>query len=194
MRAIPEIMSGGARRLLALAAGLALLALPGAIASPARAVEVIPAIGLTRAVGGEGQARLYGSLALRGDVLPLLQTEVAVAYREESRFNDQLKLRMWPVTASLWFKPVPAIYAGAGVGWYQVTYDWSSSLAPAIQDETKQQLGVHVGGGLRMPLAPAATLDLGGRYVMMREQDARLVPEKFDPDFWTTSIGLAVRF
>jgi hypothetical protein len=29
---------------------------------------------------------------------------------------------------------------------------------------------------------------------MMREQDSRLVPERFDPDFWSTSLGLAISF
>ena len=51
-----------------------------------------------------------------------------------------------------------------------------------------------VGGGLRVPLAPSAALDLNGRYVFLEEQNSRLVPSQFDPDFWTTSVGLAIRF
>ena len=43
-------------------------------------------------------------------------------------------------------------------------------------------------------MAPGASLDLGGRYVMMRNQQDRLVPQTFDPDFWTTSLGLAIHF
>ncbi len=63
-----------------------------------------------------------------------------------------------------------------------------------VQDNTTTQFGVHVGGGLRVPIAPAAALDLGGRYVMMRKQESPLVPRRFDPDFWSTSLGLAIGF
>lgn len=181
--------------------GLALLVSSFALAismtgvRPAHAgAEIVPAIGITKAVDGDGDAKVYGSLALRGELHPMLEAEVQAAYRTENLYADQLKLRMWPITASLYLKPVPAIYVGAGVGWYQITYDYNSDLEPVVQDRTKQEFGVHVGGGLRVPLAPSAALDIGGRYVMMRDQESHLVPEKFNPDFWTTSVGLAFRF
>ena len=154
--------------------------------------EVLPSIGLTKSLNGGSDAQVYGGLALRGNLAPLIEGEVAAAYRSESRFNDQLRLRMWPVTASLYLKPVPALYAGGGVGWYHTTYDYKSVVP--LADETRQQFGVHLGGGMQVPLGPAAAVDLNGRYVMMRDQQSRLVPEKFDPDFWTTSIGLAFKF
>jgi hypothetical protein len=48
-----------------------------------------------------------------------------------------------------------------------------------------------LGGGFQVPLAPTVALDLGGRYVMLRDQQSHLVPETFDPDFWMLSLGLA---
>jgi opacity protein-like surface antigen len=88
--------------------------------------------------------------------------------------------------------PVPGLYAGGGVGFYQVTYDYDQDrIAFDIEDRTDQEFGVHVGGGLKVPLAPSTSIDMHGRYVMMQEQDARLVPETFDPDFWNISIGMA---
>jgi hypothetical protein len=63
-----------------------------------------------------------------------------------------------------------------------------------FQDQTRQEFGVHVGGGVRVPVGPRASLDLGGRYVMLRDQEDPLVPERFDPDFWTADLGLAIRF
>jgi opacity protein-like surface antigen len=98
---------------------------------------------------------------------------------------------MWPVTASLYLRPVPALYAGAGVGWYHTTFDYASGVP--LADETHQDFGVHVGGGFQVPLGAGAAVDLNGRYVMLRDQDSHLVPEKFNPDFWTTSIGLAFK-
>jgi len=161
-----------------------------------RAAEIIPAIGLTKSVNGDGdQAKAFGSLGFRGNLLPILKTEIGVAYRTESRMDDLLKVRMWPVTVSAWLSPVPAIYAGGGVGWYHTTFDYDQDRIPfAIEDRTSQEFGIHLGGGVRVPLAPSASLDLNGRYVMMREQDSQLVPERFDPDFWQSSLGLAISF
>jgi len=153
--------------------------------------EFVPSIGLTKSLNGGSDAQVYGGLAIRGNLAPILEGEVAAAYRSESRFNDQLRLRMWPVTASLYLKPVPALYAGGGVGWYHTTYDYESDL---IGDETVQKFGVHVGGGLKVPVAPRVALDLGGRYVKLQDQESKLIPEKFDPSFWTLSMGLALKF
>jgi len=167
------------------------LAFAAAGAAPARAAEIVPNVGMTKPVNGGGDATIYGGLAVRGSLAPMLDSEIGVAYRSESRFNDQLRVRMWPVTASLYLRPVPALYAGAGVGWYHTTFDYASGVP--LADETHQDFGVHVGGGFQVPLGANAAVDLNGRYVMLRDQDSHLVPEKFNPDFWTTSIGLAFK-
>ena len=157
----------------------------------AHAGEIVPWVGITKSVHGDANVTTAEGLALRGNLLPLIQTEIGVGYRSESRFDDQLKVRMWPVTASIYARPLPLFYAGGGVGWYHITFDYANSLP--FKDETKQEFGVHLGGGLQVPLAPRVGLDLNGRYVMMRDQQDRLVPGKFDPDFWTTSLGLAIK-
>lgn len=158
----------------------------------AAAGEIIPSVGWTRAVDGNGDAKSSLGLALRGNVLPALKAEVGVGYRAESRYDGQLAVRTWPVTASLYVAPVPALYGGAGVGWYHTTLDYETNT-PLLQDETRQDFGVHLGGGMQVPLGPAA-LDLNARYVMLQDQQSRLVPEKFDPDFWMMSLGLAIPF
>ncbi len=166
-----------------------------AVAFPplARGAELVPSLGVTRTVHGDGSAQLSSGLALRSPLAPALTGEVAVGYHDDRRFDDQLHVRSWPVTASLYLVPVPVLYAGAGVGWYHTTLDYTHNL-PGLADETKQRFGVHVGGGLEMPLGGVTSLDLNGRYVMLRPQESRLVPETFDPDYWTTSLGLAFRF
>jgi len=174
---------------IALAAALSALVL---LAGASAAAEFVPSIGITKPVDGGTDAKLLTGLALRDNLAPILKGELAVAYRSESRFDDQLKVRSWPVTASLYLTPVPALYGGAGVGWYQTTFDYENNT-PLLQDETKQLFGVHVGGGMQVPLA-AAALDLNGRYVMLRDQESRLVPEEFNPDFWTLALGLAFKF
>lgn len=161
-----------------------------ATAVPAAGTEIVPSVGLTRSTDGD-QAKSNVGLALRGTLVPrLLQSEIGASYRREEYYDGALAVKQWPVTASLLVTPLPSLHGDAGVGWYHSTYDYRD---PLLQDETKQQFGVHVGAGIRMPLAPAAALDLTGRYVFLRNQESRLVPQKFDPDFWTLSLGLAVR-
>src|SRR5262245_39121933 len=160
----------------------------------AEAAEIIPSVGITKSSrpGASDQAQLSGGLAVRGELLPMLKSEIGVSYRSEDRMNGAMTMRMWPVTASLWLTPLPALYAGGGVGWYHTTLDYSDAVA--LPSETHQDFGVHVGGGLRVPFTSAVALDLNGRYVFLHDQESRLLPTTFDPDFWTTSVGLAIKF
>jgi len=183
--------SFGSPLALAFAAAIALLA--ASLPPPARGAELIPSIGITRTVHGGNDASVFSGLALRGPLAPALVGEIAVGYHDDSRYGDQLHVRSWPVTASLYVSPMPVVYAGAGVGWYHTTLDYASNL-PALVDETTQRFGVHVGGGMELPLGGVTALDLNGRYVMLQPQESRLVPETFDPDYWTTSLGLAFHF
>lgn len=155
------------------------------------AASLVPSVGLSKPVNGGGDAKMSTGLALRSDITPGFMGEIGVSYRSESRFNNQLDVRSWPVTASLYFKPGP-LYVGAGVGWYQTSFAYADGLP--FQNETRQDFGVHAGGGVELPITKSAGLDLNGRYVMMQDQQSRLVPEDFDPDFWAMSLGLAMHF
>ena len=170
----------------ALVIGAALLVSAG----PASAVEIIPSYGLTRSVDSDDTESLLG-LAVRGSLIPgVLKTEIGAQYRSESLYGGDLETKQWPVTASLWLSPVSSLYAGAGVGWYQTTFDYADELN--LDDHTEQEFGVHVGGGLKVPIMPSAALDLQGRYVFLQDQESKLVPESFDPDFWSLSLGIAI--
>ena len=178
--------------------GISLLALSMFAIAPrhAAATEIIPSVGLTRSVDGNDEVKPFGSLALRQNILKkYVDAELGIAYRQESRFNDQLTVRQWPVTASLWVNPISALYAGGGVGWYHMTFDYADDITAAnVSDDTKQEFGVHVGGGLKVPVSNRAAIDLNGRYVMLRDQENKLIPGDFDPDFWNTTLGVAFRF
>jgi hypothetical protein len=177
----------------ALIGALLLLALVLLGVNAARADgQIVPSVGMTRPVDGDDQSKISGGLAVRGDILPFLMAEVGASYRNDEFFGGDLDVRQWPVTASLYVKPISNIYAGGGVGWYHTTFDYAD--ATGIPTSTSEEFGVHLGGGLQIPIAPVAAIDLNGRYVMLRDQESHLVPEKFDPDFWTTSLGLAIKF
>ncbi|MGH7724833.1 MAG: outer membrane beta-barrel protein [Candidatus Eiseniibacteriota bacterium] len=163
----------------------------------ANAWEIMPSVGVSKAVHVDNaEAEMQYGLSVRGtpfQSFSILRTELGVAYRQESTMDDQLTTRMWPITVSAWLTPgsQQVVYAGGGVGWYQTTLDYDSALP--VEDVTNQDFGVHLGGGLGIPLGSKATVDLNGRYVFMKKQSAPLPPEEFDPDFWTTSVGLAFR-
>lgn len=158
----------------------------------ARAAEIIPSIGVARAIDSDDdQARVSGGLAFRAPFLSIFESEIGVQYRTENRFDGALHVRQWPITGSLWLKPMAALYVGGGVGWYQTSFDYEDD---ALADETTQEFGVHLGGGLDVPLGPSLGLDLNGRYVFLEDVDQKLSTEKFDPDFWSTSVGLAFKF
>jgi opacity protein-like surface antigen len=174
-------------------AGTLLLAILGsACAGTSRAMQFIPSLGLTKSTDSNaGDAKFSASLALRAPLFPFLSAEGGISYRDES-INSDLDARMWPVTASLWLTPFPMLYAGGGLGWYRTTYDYRSS-AP-YQDQTTDQIGVHLGGGLAVPISPSLGLDLNMRYIFMQQDNSLEFPTTFNPDFWSTMLGLAIKF
>jgi len=178
----------------ALIGALLLLALVliGVQAARAAGGQIVPSVGMTRPVDGDDQTKISGGLALRGNLMPFLMAEIGASYRNDEYFGGDLDVRQWPITASLYVKPISQIYAGAGAGWYHTTLHYAESTG--IANSTTEKFGVHVGGGLQIPIAPVAAVDLSGRYVFMEKQESPLIPEKFNPDFWTTSIGLAIKF
>jgi len=96
------------------------------------------------------------------------------------------------VTASAWLTVLPSVYAGAGIGWYRTTLDYSDDLP--YEDDTSMQTGLHVGGGLSLPMGPKYGLDLNGRYIFMQgNNDNVQLPTTFNPDFWSLSLGLVFK-
>lgn len=173
------------------------LALAGIVtmnAGIARALEIIPSAGITKSTDeNAGDAKAFGGLAARGSLLPFLKLEAGIGYRQDSFAGGDVKVRQWPVTTSLWLTPLPIFYAGGGIGWYRTTLDYADGLL--IEDSTSMQTGFHVGGGANFPIAPRLGLDLNARYIFMGEDNNNVqVPTTFDPDFWTTSVGLAISF
>jgi len=158
-----------------------------------RALEIIPSLGFTQGTDPSAESGQFnGGVALRAPITPFLSAEGGISYREDSYSNGDLKVRMWPVTTSLWLTPLRELYVGGGLGWYRSTYDYNSSLP--LQDVTTDQIGIHLGGGLLVPFSPQLGLDLNGRYIFMQKDNSIQFPTEFNPDFWTTSLGLTIKF
>src|SRR5690349_10554899 len=109
---------------------------------PARSAEIVPSIGMTRSVNGSDQTKTSYGLALRQNIAPMLTAEIGGSYRKEDLYNGTTRETQWPVTASLWLRPVSALYAGGGVGWYHTTLSYPQ--APALAGSTTEKFGVHL--------------------------------------------------
>ena len=172
---------------------LVLLAMLLAGLQAARAAEIVPSVGLTHATSGDGGYKPCAGLAMRGSVLPMVKAELGVAYRNDPYQNGNLNVRMWPVTTSLWLTPLPMFYFGGGAGLYHTTYDYKDGLG--LQDETSSEFGTHLGGGLAFPIVPAiASIELGGRYIHLREKGTLLAPGSIKQSYINTSLGVAIKF
>jgi hypothetical protein len=174
--------------------GAALLAvLSATLVTRAGAMDLIPSFGLTKSTDvNAGNASGFGGLALRMPMLPFLKAEAGIGYRQDEISGGDLTVRQWPVTASAWVSPLPMFYAGGGLGWYRTTYDYSSALP--YKDSTSLQTGIHLGGGVTVPLGPSMGLDFNGRYIFMQSDNNNVqFPTTFDPNYWSTTLGLVIR-
>src|SRR2546422_9730581 len=59
----------------------------------ARAAEIVPSVGISRSTSGGGDLKTFAGLALRGSVLPMVKSEIGVAYRSEPYFNGDLNVK-----------------------------------------------------------------------------------------------------
>ena len=169
------------------------LLLAGLSTAHAAGSELVPSVGMQRAVHTDNnEVKPFYGVALRTTLNPAMKAELGVAYRQDEVTADDLKVRSWPVTASLWLTPVQSLYLGGGVGWYNTSLDFSD--ASGIRDRTRQDFGVHLGGGLELPLTPGLGVDLNGRYTFLPKENSDLPPKDWDPSVWTTTVGLALRF
>ncbi len=160
----------------------------------AHSAELLPSMGFARPANG-GSAKVYTGIAMRSSFVPFIQQEIGVAYRREDVSSvSGASATTWPVTASLWFAPIPFLYAGGGVGWYHTSFSYAGAPAAASLASTQQSFGTHVGGGLRMPLAPMLGLDLNARYVVLQKKNDATIPSGYDSKFSSVALGLGVKF
>lgn len=163
------------------------------VPSRAQAAEIIPSLGMTRNPdAGDGTNISYG-LAVRAPIVPMVSAEIGLGYRKEKLQGGDIESTMWPVTGSVWVKPMPLLYVGGGAGWYNTTLHYPNT--PILASTTSQEFGVHLGGGISVPLVPGvASADLNGRFVYLGDQKSDLPPNSFKADYWTTSLGVAISF
>jgi hypothetical protein len=160
----------------------------------ARAAEIVPSVGWSHPAGiSDGKAAVFGGLALRNSLLPMVKYEIGAGYRNEKLDDAGTKLRETPITGSLWLSPMPTWYVGGGIGWYNSTLQHPAGSG--LSDESSHQVGSHLGGGFLIPIVPAvASLDLNGRYVFLGKTGNDTPPAPTgQADFWSVSAGVAIK-
>lgn len=83
---------------------------------------------------------------------------------------------------------LPMVYGAIGAGWYNFNIDYAGSLG--IADETTQEFGYHLGGGVELPLG---NLILRGdiRYVFLNlKLDNMPNAKDIKSDFYVITAGV----
>src|SRR4029077_5032760 len=84
-----------------------------------RAGEIIPSMAWSKTPDGDGEVNKSSGVAVRGSIVPMVASQIGFGYRKSDLFDHQVESTQWPVTASLWLKPMPMFYMGGGGGWYK---------------------------------------------------------------------------
>lgn len=116
---------------------------------------------------------MAGAFVRLGD--GLIGLEGAVDHRTDE-FAGGTDVRTWPITASLILRPLPIVFAAAGLGWYNTTVDYAGD---ALDDQTETNMGYQFGAGVQLPLVPMLSLVGDARYHFV-DYDFDAVPSEFD--------------
>ncbi|MBN1826056.1 MAG: outer membrane beta-barrel protein [Candidatus Eisenbacteria bacterium] len=162
------------------------------LAGPALAgLGIGPQVGYYKASDADEGEFLFGG-ALRLKPIPFLGVEGSINYRQESYYDDALKVKSWPVMVTGLVYPIPFVYGLAGAGWYNTTFEYDSQVFPGLGDEeTTSEMGWHVGAGVELPLGTGARLAGDVRYVFLDyELEGTSELQSADSNFYVITVTL----
>jgi len=157
----------------------------------AQGIGIGPQVGYHKSKDAD-EGKIMGGLAIRAKLLPALGIEGSINYRHEKFADGTLTVRSWPIMVTGLLYPLPIVYGAIGAGWYNTTFDFKvDDDVPIVgDDETKQEVGWHFGGGLELPLASKTKLTADIRYVFLN-YDFEEIPGRGDVDsnFYVVTAG-----
>jgi len=152
-----------------------------------------PHLGIQKPKEADKSNYLVGT-TLRLKLLSVLGAEASISYRQEEYDANNVTVRNWPVTVTGLLYPFPILYGGVGAGWYNTTFDYDAMYnAIGYSDETKQEMGWHLGAGVELPVSSSVVLFGDVRYVFLDYEfkDLPNAPSgKVDADFHSITAGL----
>ncbi len=165
---------------------------PAACASPI-VLSAGPQVGWSYTAETEVSSPVFGG-AVRIRLLNFISGEVAASYRSED-VEGGGSIKTVPIQVSAMLHILPAVHATAGVGWYRVDANLDAvGMTLRSFDDQASDAGLHVGGGLDVPLSPRLSLNLEARYVFLG-YDLRETTDLLtvDADFLQVGGGLLLK-
>ena len=151
--------------------------------------SVGPHFGWAKTTADDRNTALVGG-ATRLTIGQRLGGELAVDWRTDDLESGEI--RTIPVQVSGLLYVLPAVHLTAGVGWYHVdaSFDAVKDRLVHFNDSTWDS-GMHLGGGIDIPLGPRSKLTAEARYVWLgyKLEDAGQVLD-VDADFLDITAGL----
>jgi len=148
----------------------------------AQSISIGPQLGFIKSTDAD-QTTLMPGLAARLELMGF-GIEGALYYKSEDFRNGSIKTKSYPINITVLWKLLPLIHAEGGVGWYNTQIDYSNIIT-SIRNETKSDMGYHIGAGIELPLGNIVlTGDI--RYVFLDIGSAT----SFKSDFTAVMIGL----
>lgn len=130
------------------------------------ALSAGPQVGWSYTAESKVSSPVYGG-AVRLRLLDFITGEVAASYRSEDADGGGT-IETIPVQVSAMLHVVPAVHATFGVGWYHVDASLDAvGMTLSRFDDKASDAGLHVGGGVDVPLSPRMFLNLEARYVFL---------------------------
>jgi opacity protein-like surface antigen len=155
----------------------------------AQTLSIGPQVGFLKSTDAD-KAVVMPALAARLDLLNI-GIEGSIGYKSEEYGDGMIKTTSYPVLLTGMLGVFPFIHAEAGIGWYNTKIEYKDALVQlGAKDETKQEIGYHIGAGAEIPLGNAIlTGDL--RYVFL-DVDFNNTQKLFETksNYYTICIGL----
>jgi opacity protein-like surface antigen len=151
--------------------------------------SVGPHFGWAKTTSDGTNTALVGG-ATRFALAQRLGGELSVDWRTDDLESGDV--RTIPVQVSGLLYVLPAVHLTAGMGWYHVDASFDAVKDRLLRfDDSTWDSGLHVGGGIEIPLGSRSSLTAEARYVFLgyRLEDAGEVLE-VDADFFNVIAGL----
>ncbi len=127
------------------------------VSTKAQGLYLGPQVGWQRASSADNGKFMIGA-ACRIKLSDALGVEGSINYRKEDYNNGDVTVTSYPVMVTGMIYPISILYGAIGVGWYNTSFAYSSSLHQmGVNDQTEQKFGWHFGAGVELPLSGSAS-------------------------------------
>ncbi|MCA9752624.1 MAG: porin family protein [Gemmatimonadetes bacterium] len=146
-------------------------------------------VGWTHVPDSETNSLSLGASTRVRPISPL-GAELTVDWRNDDLENGEIQTV--PVTLSGLLYIFPNLHGTVGVGWYHTKATLDEIGGTVVDfDDSRWDAGLHVGGGIDIPLGPSATLTADAKYVFLGYELQNIADTiEVDADFVNVTVGL----